>query len=164
MSVEAITRMIQLILAPVVLVSACAIFVGGLLSHYEAINARMRSMARERLELVRSFDWRRSIRERARLGARRPLAVLEGADRHAIYQACSPLSDHYSRWFIGRMDPHVGDLARHSGDSESTPRQTWWRPPAAGHRSIKWWQTSRTLPRKSPAAPSWWTRTIPSRG
>jgi hypothetical protein len=54
MSVEAITRTIQLILAPVVLVSACAIFVGGLLSHYEAINGRMRSMARERLELLRS--------------------------------------------------------------------------------------------------------------
>src|SRR5215467_6857593 len=53
MSVETITRTIQLILAPVVMVSACAILVGRLLSHYEAINARMRSMARERLELLR---------------------------------------------------------------------------------------------------------------
>ena len=53
MSVETITRTIQLILAPVVMVSACAVFVGGLLSHYEAINGRMRSMARERLELLR---------------------------------------------------------------------------------------------------------------
>jgi hypothetical protein len=54
MSAETITRTIQLILAPVVMLSACAIFVGGLLSHYEAINARMRAMARERLELLRS--------------------------------------------------------------------------------------------------------------
>ena len=54
MSAETVTRTIQLILAPVVMVSACAIFVGGLLSHYEAINARMRSMARERLDLVRT--------------------------------------------------------------------------------------------------------------
>jgi hypothetical protein len=54
MSAETITRTIQLILAPVVMVSACAVFVGGLLSHYEAINLRMRTMARERLELLRS--------------------------------------------------------------------------------------------------------------
>src|ERR1051326_5370063 len=57
MSAETITRTIQLILAPVVMLSACAIFVGGLLSHYEAINARMRSMARERLELLRSSTY-----------------------------------------------------------------------------------------------------------
>ena len=54
MSAETVTRTIQLILAPVVMVSACAIFVGGLLSHYEAINLRMRTMTRERLELLRS--------------------------------------------------------------------------------------------------------------
>jgi hypothetical protein len=54
MSAEAIMRTIQLIVAPVVMISACAVFVGGLLSHYEAINGRMRSMARERLELLRS--------------------------------------------------------------------------------------------------------------
>jgi hypothetical protein len=53
-SAETVTRTIQLILAPVVMVSACAIFVGGLLSHYEAINARMRTMTRERLEILRS--------------------------------------------------------------------------------------------------------------
>ena len=54
MSAETVTRTIQLILAPVVMVSACAIFVGGLLSHYEAINLRMRTMTRERLELLRA--------------------------------------------------------------------------------------------------------------
>jgi hypothetical protein len=52
-SAETVTRTIQLILAPVVLLSACSIFVGGLLSHYEAINARMRAMVRERLEILR---------------------------------------------------------------------------------------------------------------
>lgn len=54
MSAETVTRTIQLIVAPVVMVSACAIFVGGLLSHYEAINARMRAMARERLDILRA--------------------------------------------------------------------------------------------------------------
>ena len=55
MSAETVTRTIQLILAPVVMVSACAIFVGGLLAHYEAINLRMRTMTRERLDLLRNF-------------------------------------------------------------------------------------------------------------
>jgi hypothetical protein len=50
---ETVTRTIQLILAPVVMLSACSIFVGGLLAHYEAINGRMRMMARERLEILR---------------------------------------------------------------------------------------------------------------
>ena len=54
MSAETITQTIRLILAPVVLLSACAIFVSGLLSHYEAINARMRTMARERLDILRT--------------------------------------------------------------------------------------------------------------
>jgi hypothetical protein len=53
-SAETVTRTIQLILAPVVMLSACAVFVGGLLSHYEAINARMRTMARERLDIVKT--------------------------------------------------------------------------------------------------------------
>jgi len=53
MSPETVTRTIQLILAPVVMLSACSIFVGGLLSHYAAINARIRTMARERFELIR---------------------------------------------------------------------------------------------------------------
>lgn len=56
MSAEAVTRTIQLILAPVVMVSACSIFVSGLLSHYEAISARMRTMAAERLEILRGPD------------------------------------------------------------------------------------------------------------
>jgi hypothetical protein len=54
MSAETITRTIQLIVAPVVMLSACAIFVGGFLAHYEAINARMRTIVRELLELLRT--------------------------------------------------------------------------------------------------------------
>ncbi len=67
MSVETVTRTIQLIVAPVVLLSACSIFVGGLLSRYEAINARMRMMARERLEILRTAtDADRLLTERLR--------------------------------------------------------------------------------------------------
>jgi hypothetical protein len=82
MSVETITRTIQLILAPVVMVSACAIFVSGLLSHYEAINGRMRTMARERLELLRgSAGPNRFLNERvAELDVQLPQLLL----RHAL--------------------------------------------------------------------------------
>ena len=82
MSAETITRTIQLILAPVVMVSACAIFVGGLLSHYEAINARMRNMVRERLEILRtSLDADRFLQERlGELDAQLPQLL----QRHAL--------------------------------------------------------------------------------
>jgi hypothetical protein len=53
---ETVSRTIQLILAPVVMVSACSILVGGLQAHYMAINDRLRAMARERLDLLRSLD------------------------------------------------------------------------------------------------------------
>ena len=53
MTTDTIARIIQLILAPVVMVSACAILVSGTLSHYAAINDRLRALARERLELLR---------------------------------------------------------------------------------------------------------------
>jgi hypothetical protein len=55
MSAETVSRTIQLILAPVVMVSACSILVGGLQAHYASINDRLRAMARERLDLLRSL-------------------------------------------------------------------------------------------------------------
>ena len=51
MTTQMITTTIQLIIAPVVMISACSIFVSGLLTRYGAINDRMRLMSRERLEL-----------------------------------------------------------------------------------------------------------------
>src|SRR5258708_9185573 len=62
MSVETVARTIQLILAPVVMVSACAILLGRLQTRYGAINDRLRTIARERLELLQSD--RSSTRER----------------------------------------------------------------------------------------------------
>jgi hypothetical protein len=55
MTAETVSRTIQLILAPVVMVSACSILVGGLQAHYAAINDRLRAMARERFDLLRSL-------------------------------------------------------------------------------------------------------------
>jgi hypothetical protein len=52
-SVQTITRAIQFILAPVVMVTSCAILANGILSRYASINDRMRSLTKERLDLLR---------------------------------------------------------------------------------------------------------------
>ena len=51
MDVQSLVRAIQIILAPVVMVTACAIILGGLWGHATSINDRLRAMNRERLEL-----------------------------------------------------------------------------------------------------------------
>jgi hypothetical protein len=50
--VQTIGKTIQLILAPVVMVTACGILLGGMLSHYAVINDRIRSLSAERLRLA----------------------------------------------------------------------------------------------------------------
>jgi hypothetical protein len=52
-NVETITRAIQFILAPVVMVTSCAILVGGMLTLYVDLKGRLRELAKERLELLR---------------------------------------------------------------------------------------------------------------
>ena len=44
MSPEAIGRALQLILAPVVMFSACSVFVGGVLNHYTSVADRIRAL------------------------------------------------------------------------------------------------------------------------
>jgi len=52
MTIDAIVRTISLILAPVVMITSCAILLNGILTRYESVSARMRAMHRERLELL----------------------------------------------------------------------------------------------------------------
>jgi Protein of unknown function (DUF2721) len=60
-----IASTIQLVLAPVVMISACAITLNGLIGHYQAINDRVRAMMHERLDLLRGpVDADRFSRER----------------------------------------------------------------------------------------------------
>jgi hypothetical protein len=47
---------ITAIVAPVVMVTACAILVGGMLTQYNEMNARLRAFAKERLDLLRTDD------------------------------------------------------------------------------------------------------------
>src|SRR5438094_3483491 len=52
MNVEMVARNIQVILAPVVMITACAILLQGLVNRYHALNDRMRNMTRERFGLL----------------------------------------------------------------------------------------------------------------
>ncbi len=54
MSADTVTRIIQVIIAPVVMVTTCAILSGGLLNHYSTISDRLRAIALERLDLLRA--------------------------------------------------------------------------------------------------------------
>jgi hypothetical protein len=54
MDVQTLARTIQIILAPVVMVTACAIILGGLWNHASSINDRLRTMNHERLDLWRA--------------------------------------------------------------------------------------------------------------
>jgi hypothetical protein len=56
MNLEMIVRTMQFILAPAVMINACAVIITGLLSHYAVINARLRDMNRERLAQLRLSD------------------------------------------------------------------------------------------------------------
>ncbi len=51
MDPEMVTRTIQLIIAPVVMIPSCSILGSGLLAHYSALGERLRRMVRERVEL-----------------------------------------------------------------------------------------------------------------
>src|SRR5579864_8336652 len=56
MSIDMIIRTISLILAPVVMITSCAIFLNGLFGHYQNLGARLRNMHRERLELLQTIE------------------------------------------------------------------------------------------------------------
>ncbi len=68
MNVEMVVRNVQIILAPVVLMTVCAILVQGLLGRYASISDRLRALARERLDLLGGEAGRAPLRtERLRL-------------------------------------------------------------------------------------------------
>ena len=52
MNIQTAGRTIQLILAPVVMVTACGLLLNGMLAHYTAINDRIRRLTAERLGLA----------------------------------------------------------------------------------------------------------------
>lgn len=57
MNLNTLAGIIQIILTPAVMITACAITVGGFWSHVTSINDRIRAMNRERLELWRAATW-----------------------------------------------------------------------------------------------------------
>jgi hypothetical protein len=56
MNIQGIINIISLILAPVVMVSCCILFLNGQLQRYDALGNRIRTMNQERLTLLREID------------------------------------------------------------------------------------------------------------
>ncbi|MFI5272892.1 MAG: DUF2721 domain-containing protein [Ktedonobacterales bacterium] len=54
MTLQSVQNAIATILAPVVMITSCAILLGGMLAQYGSVNDRLRAFARERLELLRT--------------------------------------------------------------------------------------------------------------
>lgn len=54
MDITNLTQIISLIVAPVVMISCCILFLNGQLQRYDSLSVRMRSMTQERFELLRS--------------------------------------------------------------------------------------------------------------
>jgi hypothetical protein len=48
-----VARIIQTIIAPVVMITTCSIMLGAMMAHYAAINDRVRAMTREQFDLLR---------------------------------------------------------------------------------------------------------------
>lgn len=55
MNADVFARAVQLVLAPVVMISSAAVILNGLLTHYGEVNGRIRGMNRERFELVHAL-------------------------------------------------------------------------------------------------------------
>ncbi|MBV8714474.1 MAG: DUF2721 domain-containing protein [Chloroflexi bacterium] len=55
MTADILARVVQLVLAPVVMISSAAVLLNGLLTHYGEVNGRIRTMNHERFELVHSL-------------------------------------------------------------------------------------------------------------
>lgn len=56
MDVNELARLLSLVLAPVVMISCCTLFLNGQLTRYDSISARMRIMNQERFEILRAAD------------------------------------------------------------------------------------------------------------
>ncbi len=56
MNIDGIVRIITLILAPVVMVSCCVLFLNGQLQRYDALGSRMRALIQERFAILREVD------------------------------------------------------------------------------------------------------------
>jgi len=52
MTIAMVARTIQLIIAPVVMISASSLIINGLINRYTSIGNRLRQMSKERLEIV----------------------------------------------------------------------------------------------------------------
>lgn len=93
MTLEMIARTMQFILAPAVMINACAVLLSGLLAHYAAINTRLRDLGRERLERVRDETNRLTLERLSEIDVQLPdLLRRHGLLRDAILLVYSGVS------------------------------------------------------------------------
>ena len=88
-----LARTIQIIIAPVVMINACAIALGALQARYAAINDRLRLMTRERLDVLRVLG----------------VPILPVMASAATLQ---PLSDAYAEERLIELDTQIPQLLR----------------------------------------------------
>ena len=73
MTIDAIIRSIQLMLAPVVMVTACSSYINTLSYDYQSIVSSIRSMSREHLNLLQaassSEPWRSRLHDNEEVGS-----------------------------------------------------------------------------------------------
>jgi Protein of unknown function (DUF2721) len=101
MSAANIAQTIQLIIAPVVLITACMLFQNGILLRYASVGQRIRSLSHERFELIRSSkaDDMYSAERLAAIDRQLPLLT----QRHRLIQKAALLAYCAIAIFISTM-------------------------------------------------------------
>jgi hypothetical protein len=87
MQVETVAQIIQLVIAPAVMISGCTMILNGILNRYNKISDRIRSLSRERAELLDIYDVPEQIFREAVYLIDRQLVLL--TRRHLLIQKTS---------------------------------------------------------------------------
>lgn len=101
MSATDIARTIQLIIAPVVLISACMLFENGVLARYTSLGQRIRTMTHERFDLLRADGTNHVFTLERLQEIDRQLPLL--TKRHRLVQTSALLTFSAIAIFVGTM-------------------------------------------------------------
>jgi hypothetical protein len=101
MSASDIARTIQLIIAPVVLITACMLFQNGILLRYASMGQRIRSLSHERYELLQidKFDEPLNLERLEAIDRQLPILL----HRHRLIQKAALLAYSAIAIFISTM-------------------------------------------------------------
>jgi hypothetical protein len=111
MSAADIAQTIQLIIAPVVLITACMLFQNGNLLRYASVGQRIRSLTHEHFELLRSQDETLSLERLQAIDRQLPILT----QRHRLIQKAALLAFSAIAIFIFTMFAIALSVASDSG-------------------------------------------------